>query len=82
MIGVVLIEENPDEEHGSQKDNVTILKSTKLFKQREQPLVSADLNDFELGQHVRAWYTGQVTESYPRQATASVIVIESQGKME
>lgn len=82
VIGVVLVEENPDEEHGSQKDSVTILKGTRLFEQREQVLVSADLEDFEIGQQVRAWYTGPVAESYPRQATASIIAIESQGKME
>lgn len=79
VIGVVLIEEKPDEESGSQKDSVTITKRTTLLDQQEQGLISAEFEDFELGQQVRAWYSGPVAESYPRQATARVVVIESQG---
>ncbi len=76
-VGVVLVEENPDEEYGSQKVYVTITKSTRLLDQQEQGLISADFEDFELGQQVRVWYRGPVAESYPGQATARVVVIEN-----
>lgn len=71
------MEENPDEEYGSQKVYVTITKSTRVLDQQEQGLISADFEDFELGQQVRVWYRGPVAESYPGQATARVVVIES-----
>jgi hypothetical protein len=74
-IGVVLIEENPDEEVGSQKDSMTITRVTKLMEQRGQDLSPIRLDDIEVGQRAEAWYTGPVAESYPRQATASLIVI-------
>src|SRR4028119_601426 len=73
-IGVVLVEENPDEETGSQKDSVTVTKATKLLERRGQDLTPIAFEDRKIGQHARAWYTGPVAESYPRQATARVIV--------
>lgn len=76
-IGVVLIEENPAEEYGSQKDSVSITKSTKLLKQEREELVSVGFDDLKVGHRAKAWYTGPVAESYPRQATASVVVIGS-----
>ena len=75
QIGVVLIEENPDEEVGSQKDSVTITRVTKLMEQQGQNLSPIRLDDIEVGHRAEAWYTGPVAESYPRQATASLIVI-------
>ncbi len=75
LIGVVLVEENPDEEAGSQKDSVTITRATRLVEQEEDDRASIGFDDLEEGQLVRAWYTGPVAESYPRQATARVIVI-------
>jgi hypothetical protein len=74
-VGVVLIEENPDEEAGSQKDSVTVTRATKLFEQRTSDLTQVGFDDLEVGQRARAWYTGPVAESYPRQATAKVIVV-------
>ena len=74
-VGVVLVEENPDEETGSQKDSVTVTKATKLFERRGRDPTRIRFDDLEVGQWVMAWYTGPVAESYPRQATARVIVV-------
>jgi hypothetical protein len=74
-VGVVLVEENPDEETGSQKDSVTVTKATKLFERRGRDLTQIRFDDLKVGQRARAWYTGPVAESYPRQATARVIVV-------
>ena len=74
-VGVVLIEENPDEEAGSQKDSVTVTKATKLLERRGQDLTPIAFDGLKIGQQARAWYTGPVAESYPRQATARVIVV-------
>jgi hypothetical protein len=74
-VGVVLVEENPDEEAGSQKDSVTVTRATKLSEQRGRDLAGIDFDDLKVGQRARAWYTGPVAESYPRQATARVIVV-------
>jgi hypothetical protein len=74
-IGVVLVEENPDEDTGSQKDSVTVTKATKLFERRGRDLTQVGFDDLKRGQRARAWYAGPVAESYPRQATASLIVV-------
>ncbi len=74
-IGVVLVEENPNEETGSQKDSVTVTKATRLFERRGSDLARIRFDDLKVGQRARAWYTGPVAESYPRQATASLIVV-------
>jgi hypothetical protein len=74
-IGVVLIEENPDEEVGSQKDSVTVTSSTMLLEQQGQGLTPVEFDNFKRGQRARAWYVGPVAESYPRQVTARLIVI-------
>jgi len=74
-VGVVLVEENPGEETGSQKDSVTVTKATKLFERRGRDLTRIRFDDLKVGQRARAWYTGPVAESYPRQATARVIVV-------
>jgi hypothetical protein len=74
-VGVALVEKNPDEETGSQKDSVTVTKATKLFERQGQDLTQAGFDDLKVGQRARAWYTGPVLESYPRQATARVIVV-------
>jgi Protein of unknown function (DUF3221) len=71
----VLIEENPDEEWGSRKDSITITKDTRVFEQRGRDLRPMGFSDLEVGQRARAWYVGPVAESYPRQATAGVILV-------
>ncbi len=74
-LGVVLVEENPNEKTGSQKDSVTVSKATKLFERRGGELSRIRFDDFKVGLRARAWYVGPVAESYPRQATASLIVV-------
>lgn len=74
-IGVVLVEENPDEETGSQKDSVTVTKATQLFEWRGRDLTRIRFDDLKVGQRAKAWYTGPVAESYPRQATGSLVVV-------
>ncbi len=74
-VGVVLVEENPNEETGSQKDSVTVTKATELFERRGRDFTWIGFDDLKVGQRARAWYTGPVAESYPRQATASLIVV-------
>lgn len=74
-LGVVLVEENSDEETGSQKDNVTVTKATKLFERRGRDLTQIGFDNLKVGQRASAWYTGPVAESYPGQATARVIVV-------
>jgi hypothetical protein len=74
-VGVVLVEENPDEETGSQKDSVTVTKATKLFELQGRDLTQIGFDDLQAGQRARAWYAGPVAESYPRQATASLIAV-------
>lgn len=74
-IGVALVEENPDEETGPQKDSVTVTKATRLFEQRGRDCTRIRFDNLKVGQRARAWYTGPVAESYPRQATASLVVV-------
>lgn len=74
-IGVVLVEENPEKETGSQKDSVTVTKATELFERRGGDPTRMRFDDLKVGQRASAWYTGPVAESYPRQATASLIVV-------
>jgi hypothetical protein len=74
-VGVVLVEENPGEETGSQKDSVTVTKATELFERQGRDLTQIRVDDLQVGQRARAWYAGPVAESYPRQATASLIAV-------
>jgi hypothetical protein len=76
QIGVVLIEEDPDEEAGSQKDNVTVTKTTKRLERQGQDLTQVGADDLKTGRRARAWYTGPVPESYPRQTTAKTVIVE------
>jgi hypothetical protein len=62
QIGVVLIEEDPDEEAGSQKDNVTVTKATKRLERQGQDLTQVGSDDLKTGRRPRAWYTGPVAE--------------------
>ena len=74
-VGVVLVEENPGEETGSQKDSVTVTKATKLFERQGRDLTQIRFDDLQVGQRARVWYAGPVAESYPRQAMASLIAV-------
>lgn len=71
----LLIEEKPGEEAGSAKARVRVISDTQFFRQRGDSYSKAAPSDLALGQQVKAWFSGPVAESYPVQATASVIVI-------
>jgi uncharacterized protein DUF3221 len=76
MLGTVLIE-GSNEGSGSLEDRVTVTIDTKLLKREGEGLRAIGFEGLKVGQRVEAWYEGPVAESYPRQATASVIVIEN-----
>lgn len=71
--GTLRIEVNPKEESGSAKAQVRVREGVAIF---ERSGISRRFEDIRQGQTVSAWFTGPVAESYPVQATASVIVIE------
>lgn len=70
---VIVVEENPAEQHGSNKANVRITGDTQVLRLGEGVVGASKLR---VGQQVRVWFAGPVMESYPLQATAGVIVIE------
>jgi hypothetical protein len=70
---VITVEEKPTEPHGSAKAFVRTTNDTQVLRRGEGGLGTAEL---QVGQQVKVWFTGPVMESYPLQATASVIVIE------
>ena len=72
--GLIRIEQNPAEET-SPKDEVKITDSTRLISQKGQDLHTAAFADLKVGQQVKAWYDGPVAESFPRQATARVVLL-------
>ncbi len=72
--GTLRIEANPEEESGSAKAQVRVREGVAIL---ERSGLTRRFEDIREGQTVSAWFTGPVAESYPVQATASVIVIES-----
>ena len=74
IIGAILIEENPKENWGSAKTWVRITDATRIFKRQEQDLIPALFAELQIGDRAEAWFTGPVAESYPGQATGSVVV--------
>ena len=77
VLGSILVEEDPAQPYGSAKDRITLTIETRIFRQHGRDLQPATAAELALGQTVRVWYTGPVAESYPRQAVAGSIVIES-----
>jgi hypothetical protein len=72
---VVLVEENPADEWGSNKGAFTVTGETQILRDEGGELVPAAFGDLQVGQLVVATYAGPVAESYPTQGTASSIVI-------
>ena len=70
----VMVEENPTEAHGSAKASVRIKTDTRVVHRQRGSVGSKEL---KIGQRVKVWFSGPVMESYPAQASAAVIVIES-----
>lgn len=72
---VVLVEENPTDESGSNKGAFTVTGETQILRDEGGELVPAAFEDLQVGELVTATYTGPVAESYPTQGTAGSIVI-------
>jgi len=78
---VVLVEEVPSDEWGSDKGAFTVTEETAILRQQGDELVPGTFDDLQAGQHVAATYAGPVAESYPTQGTAgSIVVLESPGE--
>jgi hypothetical protein len=72
--GTVRIETEPDDPGGSPKALVRLTAATVIQRADGRP---AGAEALRVGQAVRAWFTGPVAESYPVQATGSLIVIDA-----
>lgn len=72
---VVLVEENPADESGSNKGAFTVTGETQILRDEGGELVPAAFEDLQVGELVAATYTGPVDESYPTQGMAGSIVI-------
>lgn len=74
---VILVEENPAEKHGSDKASVGLTDRTTVLHQGGNKV---GIKELSVGQRVKVWFSGPVMESYPAQAKAGVIIIESDGR--
>ena len=74
--GVIRVEANPEDSAGSDKAVVRVTASTTVRAPGSANVESVGLR---VGQWVRVWFTGPVRESYPVQADAETIVIDSLG---
>jgi hypothetical protein len=76
-IGSIRVEERPGESAGSAKAVVRIMQGTEITRGDS---ARAEFRSLAKGQWVRVWFTGPVRESYPLQADASFLVIDSLGR--
>lgn len=72
----ILIEEEPLDSSGSAKASVRLTSATRVLRGGGE---TGRRDDLTVGQEVSAWFDGPVMESYPVQATASAVRIESEG---
>ena len=73
-IGSIRVEANPSDSAGSDKAVVRITQGTAIVRADS---ARADFNALFRGQWVRVWFTGPVRESYPVQADAARVQIDS-----
>ena len=73
-IGSIRVEANPSDSSGSDKAVVTITQGTEIVRADS---TRADFNALSTGQWVRVWFIGPVRESYPVQADAARVQIDS-----
>lgn len=73
--GRIRVEENPNDQSGSNKAVVRITDRTTLLR-RNGSVEPATVEELRTGRIVSIWFDGPVLESYPVQAGAQVIVIE------
>lgn len=73
-IGSIRVEANPAETSGSDKAVVYITQTTEIVRGDS---ARANFAALATGQWVRVWFTGPVRESYPVQADAAVVQIDT-----
>jgi hypothetical protein len=73
-IGSIRVETVPSDESGSPKAVARITQASVVRDASGEP---ADFNALAVGQWVRVWFTGPVAESYPVQANAQFVVVDS-----
>ena len=74
-IGSIRVESQPGDSAGSPKAVVRVGQRTGVTG--PPGAVAADFNALRVGQWVRVWFTGPVRESYPVQADAQHVAIDS-----
>lgn len=76
-IGSIRVEAEPADSAGSPKAVARITQGTKVVTAGGQ---GSEFGALEVGQWVRVWFSGPVMESYPVQATAATVMIDSTGR--
>jgi beta-N-acetylhexosaminidase len=71
----LIVETVPSAASGSPKAQVTVDASTRIFHANAN--VSAQLQDLLVGATVSVWFNGPVAESYPLQAKAGTLLIQT-----
>jgi hypothetical protein len=74
----ILIEEEPLDSTGSAKAIVRLTPSTHVLRSSGE---TSRPDDLHIGQKVSAWFDGPVMESFPVQATAKAVRIESEDEL-
>jgi hypothetical protein len=72
--GSIRVEARPSDSAGSDKAVVRITQGTEILRSDS---TGADFNALSNGQWVRVWFIGPVRESYPVQADAARVQIDS-----
>jgi hypothetical protein len=73
-IGSIRVEANPTESSGSDKAVVYVTQATEIVRGDS---ARVDFAALARGQWVRVWFTGPVRESYPVQADAALVQIDT-----
>lgn len=78
-LGSILVEEVPSDQSGSDKSSVRVTRETRILVRESGGFRRGTFADLRTGVLAEAWFTGPVMESYPTQATASVVVVMGSG---
>jgi hypothetical protein len=70
------IEESPDQASGDSKAQVSLVESTLLYERKGGEFARISIDSVRTGWLAEAWFEGPVAESYPVQATASLVIVE------
>lgn len=70
------IEERPDQTSGDNKALVSLVESTRLYERTRGNNVRISLDSVQTAWLAEAWFEGPVAESYPVQATASLVIVQ------